>query len=167
VPIQTRYLAAQVSADLARKMVFVAGPRQVGKTTLALGLRGGRAGYLNWDVPEHRERILRGRLPAAGLWVFDEIHKYKRWRNYLKGVYDGRRAGQRILVTGSGRLDLYRFGGDSLQGRLPRALPRRLRAGGPTVIARLTTSPRPPRRSSRRSSRRASLRPRPWPPRSR
>jgi predicted AAA+ superfamily ATPase len=49
--------------------------------------------------------------------VFDEIHKYRRWRNYLKGLYDGRPAGQRILVTGSGRLDLYRFGGDSLQGR--------------------------------------------------
>lgn len=30
-----RYLAAQLRADLARKMVFVSGPRQVGKTTLA------------------------------------------------------------------------------------------------------------------------------------
>jgi predicted AAA+ superfamily ATPase len=49
--------------------------------------------------------------------VLDEIHKYRRWRNYLKGLYDGRRRGQRILVTGSGRLDLYRFGGESLQGR--------------------------------------------------
>jgi predicted AAA+ superfamily ATPase len=54
---------------------------------------------------------------VSRLWVFDEIHKYRRWRNYLKGVYDGRTAGQQILVTGSGRLDLYRFGGDSLQGR--------------------------------------------------
>jgi hypothetical protein len=98
-------------------MVFVAGPRQVGKTTLALGVPGARAGYLNWDVSEHRERILRGQLPGSKLWVFDELHKYRRWRNYLKGVYDGRRAGQRILVTGSGRLDLYRFGGESLQGR--------------------------------------------------
>lgn len=115
--MHTRYLAAQVAADLDRKMVFVSGPRQVGKTTLALGLRGGRAGYLNWDVAEHRERILRGRLPSGALWIFDEIHKYRRWRNYLKGIFDARRAGQRILVTGSGRLDLYRFGGDSLQGR--------------------------------------------------
>ena len=115
--VQPRYLTAQVRADLARKMVFVAGPRQVGKTTLALGLPGGRAGYLNWDVAEHRERILRAQLPPTKLWVFDEIHKYRKWRNYLKGVYDGRRAGQRVLVTGSGRLDLYRFGGDSLQGR--------------------------------------------------
>jgi len=112
-----RYLAGQIRRDLVRKMVFVAGPRQVGKTTLALSLPGARAGYLSWDVAEHRERILKSELPAGRLWVLDEIHKYRRWRNYLKGVYDGRRRGQRILVTGSGRLDLYRFGGDSLQGR--------------------------------------------------
>ncbi len=112
-----RYLSSQLRDDLARKMVFVAGPRQVGKTTLALGLPGARAGYLNWDVSEHRERILRGELPVSKLWVLDEVHKYRRWRNYLKGLYDGRRRGQRIVVTGSGRLDLYRFGGESLQGR--------------------------------------------------
>ena len=112
-----RYLAAAVKRDLARKMAFVAGPRQVGKTTLALGLPGARAAYLNWDVAAHRERILKGELPPGKLWVFDEIHKYRRWRNYLKGLYDGRPRAQRILVTGSGRLDLYRFGGDSLQGR--------------------------------------------------
>jgi predicted AAA+ superfamily ATPase len=98
-------------------MVFVCGPRQVGKTTLARALPGARAGYLSWDVAADRERILRRELPVAPLWVFDEIHKYRTWRNYLKGLYDGRRAGQRILVTGSARLDLYRFGGDSLQGR--------------------------------------------------
>ena len=112
-----RYLAQQVRRDLAKKMVFLAGPRQVGKTTLARSVPGAVAGYLNWDVAEHRDRILRRELPAADLWVFDEIHKYRRWRNYLKGLYDNRRAKQRILVTGSGRLDLYRFGGDSLQGR--------------------------------------------------
>jgi len=114
---QPRYLLPQVKRDLAKKMVFVAGPRQVGKTTLARSLPGSTAGYLNWDNNEHRSRILAGELPSAKLWIFDEIHKYRRWRNYLKGVYDTRRAGQRILVTGSGRLDLYRFGGDSLQGR--------------------------------------------------
>ena len=81
------------------------------KTTLALGLRDARRGYLNWDVPEHRERILRRKLPAAPLWVFDEIHKYRSWRNLLKGLYDGRSKGQRIIVTGSARLDLYRRGG--------------------------------------------------------
>jgi len=112
-----RYLYAQIQADLKKKMVFVAGPRQVGKTTLALSLPRAAQAYLNWDVSEHRERILRSELPAGKLWIFDELHKYRRWRNYLKGSYDGRPPGQRILITGSGRLDLYRFGGDSLQGR--------------------------------------------------
>ncbi len=110
-------MAGQAEKDLKKKMVFIAGPRQVGKTTLAMGLRDGRRGYLNWDVAEHRERILRRELPVSPLWVFDEIHKYRSWRNYLKGLYDGRRPSQRILVTGSARLDLYRRGGDSLQGR--------------------------------------------------
>jgi hypothetical protein len=114
---KSRYLEPQVLSDLQRKMVFLAGPRQVGKTTLALNLLGTEKGYLNWDISADRERILRQELPPSGFWVFDEIHKYRRWRNYLKGVYDGRPSGQRILVTGSGRLDLYRFGGDSLQGR--------------------------------------------------
>ena len=117
VAVSTRYLASQVEDDLATKMVFVVGPRQVGKTTLALDLPGARAGYLNWDVPADRERILRRELPATGFWVFDELHKYRPWRNFLKGLYDARRQGQRILVTGSGRLELFSFGGDSLQGR--------------------------------------------------
>lgn len=102
-----RYLTAQVEADLARKMVFVAGPRQVGKTTLARALPGGRRGYLDWDVAEHRTRILARELPNAKLWIFDEIHKYRSWRGLLKGLYDGRRKGQRVLVTGSARLDFY------------------------------------------------------------
>jgi predicted AAA+ superfamily ATPase len=113
----TRYLVPQVRQDLAKKMVFVAGPRQVGKTTLAKRVPGGTAGYLNWDVAEHRERILRRELPATKLWVFDELHKYRTWRNFLKGLFDSRSRGQQILVTGSARLDFYRFGGDSLQGR--------------------------------------------------
>lgn len=109
-------------------MVFVAGPRQVGKTTIARSLSGADEGYLNWDVAEDRERILKRELPPADLWVFDEIHKFRGWRNYLKGLYDARAgqrpartaeatAGRRILVVGSARLDAYRFGGDSLQGR--------------------------------------------------
>ena len=117
VAVSTRYLASQVQDDLATKMVFVTGPRQVGKTTLALDLPDARAGYLNWDVAADRERILRRELPATGFWVFDELHKYRPWRNYLKGLYDSRQEGQRILVTGSGRLELFSFGGDSLQGR--------------------------------------------------
>ena len=112
-----RYLTAQTERDLERKMVFVAGPRQVGKTTLARSLPDATEGYLNWDAEADRERILRRELPLADLWVFDEIHKYRRWRGFLKGLWDTRREGQRILVTGSGRLELFGFGGDSLQGR--------------------------------------------------
>ena len=115
--VHWRYLADQVQQDLAEKMVFVAGPRQVGKSTLGLALPGAREGYLNWDVPEHRERLLLRRMPPGDFWFLDEIHKYRGWRNYLKGLYDARRAEQRILVTGSARLDLYRYSGDSLQGR--------------------------------------------------
>ncbi len=112
-----RYLGPRVARDLRRKMVFVGGPRQVGKTTLALTVVKDDDGYLSWDVPEHRERILKGELPRAKTWVFDEIHKYRLWRGYLKGLYDRPGRTTRILVTGSARLDLYRFGGDSLQGR--------------------------------------------------
>ncbi|MCK6479482.1 MAG: AAA family ATPase [Planctomycetes bacterium] len=115
MPPTARYLRPQVLEDLRTRMAFVAGPRQVGKTTLARSLPGG--GYLNWDVPAHRERILRAEMPDTRLWILDEIHRYRGWRNLLKGLWDGRRKGQRILVTGSARLDLYRFGGDSLQGR--------------------------------------------------
>ncbi len=112
--ISPRYLSQQIEADLARKMLFIAGPRQVGKTTLGLSQPDADSGYLNWDIAEHREKILRNELPPGPLWFFDEIHKYRSWRNYLKGVYDGKPPRQRILVTGSARLDLY--SGDSLQG---------------------------------------------------
>ena len=113
-----RYLEPQVRQDLKRKMVFVGGPRQVGKTTLARNLLGkSSAGLMNWDVAAQRALILQQHFPPSKLWVFDEIHKYRKWRNLLKGVFDSRGPGQQILVTGSARLDYYRFGGDSLQGR--------------------------------------------------
>jgi len=113
----TRYLKNQVLSDLEKKMVFVGGPRQVGKTTLARDILADQRGYLNWDVAEHREKILNRELPPVSPLVFDEIHKYRSWRNYLKGLFDGPEKKPQILVTGSARLDLYRHGGDSLQGR--------------------------------------------------
>jgi hypothetical protein len=117
VSSKPRYLAPAVLEDLRRRMVFVAGPRQVGKTTLARAVPGGADGYLSWDVPADRERILRAHLAPGSLWVFDELHKYRRWRQYLKGLWDGRPEGQQVLVTGSARLEFYRYGGESLQGR--------------------------------------------------
>jgi len=115
--MENRYLSKQIQQDLARKMVFVGGPRQVGKTTLSKNFLIDQKGYLNWDVPEHRELILKKELPTTPLWIFDEIHKYHLWRNYLKGIYDVKSAHQKILITGSARLDVYRRDGDSLMGR--------------------------------------------------
>jgi hypothetical protein len=117
-----RYLQDPIDADLAEKMVFVSGPRQVGKTTLALELIGARdarhPAYLSWDDVRARPRILRAEMPPGEPRVIlDEIHKYARWRNLVKGLYDTRERGQAFLITGSARLDLYRRGGDSLQGR--------------------------------------------------
>lgn len=114
-----RYLKSQIKKDLTRKMVFVGGPRQVGKTTLAKSFLTNNKGYLNWDIPEDRERILKKEFYPTNLWIFDEIHKYRSWRNFLKGVYDNLslKNKHQILVTGSARLDYYRYSGDSLQGR--------------------------------------------------
>jgi len=121
--MRARYLEESLSTDLKRKMVFVGGPRQVGKTSLALRLLGDKRGerspaYLNWDSLEDREHLLAGELPSSQpLVVLDEVHKFAGWRNLVKGFYDKHRSEVSILVTGSARLDYYRKGGDSLQGR--------------------------------------------------
>ena len=76
---QKRYLRESTERDLSRKMVLIAGPRQVGKTTFARALPEARRGYLSWDDPDDREKILRRQLPPTQIWVFDELHKYRRW----------------------------------------------------------------------------------------
>jgi len=119
--IKDRYLRASIASDLKDKMVFVGGPRQVGKTTLARLIGESeykKFAYLNWDSREDRRVILEGAFQAeAGLVIFDEIHKYKKWKNYIKGEFDKYKEKFNIIVTGSARLDLYRKGGDSLMGR--------------------------------------------------
>ena len=117
-----RTLEPYIQEDLKGKMVFLSGPRQVGKTTLAcnLGKRFYKDSYeyLNWDFVEDRRKIISGIWQAErDLFILDEIHKYKRWKNYLKGVFDKYKDRFSILVTGSARMDLYRKGGDSLLGR--------------------------------------------------
>lgn len=113
-----RYLKDQILKDLSKKMVFLAGPRQVGKTTLAKSLAKNENSYFNWDDDQDREKILKKTFPeATHLLIFDEVHKYRNWRNHLKGIYDKLHNRYQILVTGSAKLDFYRFGGDSLQGR--------------------------------------------------
>jgi predicted AAA+ superfamily ATPase len=112
------------------QMLFLAGPRQVGKTTLAKEILSRHGGiYLNWDNLEDRITFLGtnkniiDKLPPRALGqgkpfiLFDEIHKYKDWKNRLKGFYDEVGKAYNILVTGSAKLDLYHKGGDSLMGR--------------------------------------------------
>ncbi len=118
--MQARSLEPVIRQDLADKMVFLAGPRQVGKTTLArLVLEDWNEGaYLSWDSREDRREIKAARWPGGkALVVLDELHKWRGWKGWLKGEFDRHRERLRFLVTGSARLDVYRRGGDSLQGR--------------------------------------------------
>lgn len=116
-----RYLGEYIKSDLKEKMVFLSGPRQVGKTTLALHLLGGdenHPAYFDWDYANDRKKFLSMEFPPdQKLLVFDEIHKYSRWRNYLKGLYDKTKSKREYLITGSARLDMYKRGGDALTGR--------------------------------------------------
>jgi uncharacterized protein len=118
----TRYLELHIKDDLKTKMVFLGGPRHVGKTTLAQGLvknyKDGHPAYLNWDSDEHRKMIRDRHWPKSEpLIVLDEIHKFKNWRNMVKGFYDTLKNTHSFLITGSARLDHFRKGGDSLLGR--------------------------------------------------
>lgn len=115
-----RYLKSHIESDLKKKMVFLGGARQVGKTTLAKQiLKETRSeSYLNWDTDEHRKIILKKEWDRnSPVVVFDELHKFHRWKQWLKGIYDSEGNRPAILVTGSARLDVYRKYGDSMIGR--------------------------------------------------
>lgn len=114
----------------AGKMIFLFGPRQVGKTTFAknwLKDSGSSELYFNWDDPYVKREYLRNPhflktyiaksnkdIPFI---VFDEIHKHKNWKNILKGLYDIHNEETQFIITGSARLDYFRSSGDSLAGR--------------------------------------------------
>lgn len=111
-----------------KSMVFLSGPRQSGKTTLAKMIAGSYINslYFNWDIPDQRKDLIknpyffervRRRDSTVPLIIFDEIHKFSDWKNYLKGIYDKFSRDYQFLVSGSGRLDIYQHGGDSLAGR--------------------------------------------------
>ncbi len=116
----------ELSRDKA--MIFLSGPHQSGKTTLARMIAETFANslYFNWDIPDHRKDLIadpfffervRRKDTTTPLIILDEIHKFSDWKNYLKGVYDKFSGEYRFLVSGSGRLDIYQRGGDSLTGR--------------------------------------------------
>ncbi len=110
----------RIIRDLNKKMVFITGPRQVGKTHISLEVAKefDRSVYLNYDNLEHRRIISEAAwLPDTQLLVLDELHKMPEWKNYLKGIYDTKPSNLKLLVTGSARLEVFRQSGDSLAGR--------------------------------------------------
>ncbi len=125
---QNRFYDSLLSEHLSsqRQMAFISGPRQVGKTTTCRNLV---EQYLNWDNTDNRALIVKGPGAVAekiGLNIlnqskpvvlFDELHKFARWKQFLKGFFDTYANDVNILVTGSSRMDVYRRGGDSLMGR--------------------------------------------------
>lgn len=116
-----------------RQMLFLVGPRQVGKTTTSMDIASPKPNhfYLNWDVQEDRKLLLQGpeavanalelETPKLGAGpsfvIFDELHKYRKWKTLIKGFFDKYSKKVQILVTGSAQLDIYQKGGDSLMGR--------------------------------------------------
>lgn len=116
----------QLSAH--KQMVFMAGPRQAGKTTFTQMLARGFSNslYFNWDILDEKRKLIEHPVfyeevhrkdNSVPLIIFDELHKYSDWKNYLKSVYDRDKGNYQFLVSGSGRLDMYQKGGDSLAGR--------------------------------------------------
>lgn len=111
-----------------KRMIFLAGPRQAGKTTFAreIAKKYKNNLYFNWDIISDKQKIIKNPTffeemnrsdNFAPLVIFDEIHKYKEWKNYLKGIYDEFNKDYLFLISGSGRLDIYQKAGDSLAGR--------------------------------------------------
>lgn len=121
-----RYLYEHIDNLITKKMLFLTGPRQVGKSELLkawLNETGGS--YFSYDIVEDRTKLLSTQdWPSilkentrSSIIGVDEFHKYSRWKNYLKGVFDKNKEALKIFVTGSARLDYFRRGGDSLIGR--------------------------------------------------
>ncbi len=107
---------------LGRRMLFLSGPRQVGKTTLVGStLCPKKEAYFNWDDRKVRKLYQKDSDFFAATdseWLcFDEIHKRPQWKDILKGAYDTHQGRFRFVITGSARLETFQRSGDSLVGR--------------------------------------------------
>ncbi len=139
-----RYLKNMIANDalLAKKMAFVSGPRQVGKTTMAKTLLEDSRNYFSWDQTSFRKKWVRSPEQVlaeigVGPILLDEIHKDRKWKSRLKGIYDTVGDVVSFIVTGSAHLDIYRKGSDSLLGRY---IPYRLH---PFSVAEIDSPPGP------------------------
>ena len=117
-----RVYRPSILKDIQKKMVFLGGPRQVGKTTLAQTFikdyKDGHPAYLNWDNEIHRSIIKKSDWPKdVPVIVLDEVHKGKNWQSMVKGFWDTWKHTQTFIVTGSSKLNVFRKGGDSMLGR--------------------------------------------------
>ena len=112
-----RHLKHDIEQALSKKVVLLTGPRQCGKTTLAKNLYSD-FDYFNYDAAEDRLALKNKSWDRQkSLVIFDELHKMKEWKRWIKGVYDKEGISPHLLVTGSAKLDTYRKVGDSLAGR--------------------------------------------------
>ena len=115
-----RYQLDAICKDLSKKMVFIVGPRQVGKTWISQAImsRYSSPTYLNYDNYDDRDIInSQSWTTDTDLLIFDELHKKPDWKTFIKGIYDKKSGSQHILVTGSARLDVFRQTSDALTGR--------------------------------------------------
>jgi uncharacterized protein len=111
-----RYLKMPILEDLGQKFIFISGPRQVGKTTLTQSLCDSFQ-YLNFDIPQDRKMMLQQHFDLEQkMLVFDELHKMKKWKLWLKGIFDAKKF-KNVVVTGSAKLETFRKTGDSMAGR--------------------------------------------------
>lgn len=113
-----RYLTFPLIKDIEKKPILLSGPRQSGKTVLSKSILGNDYDYLNFDVIKDRKRLLKQDwYHDRKLIIFDEIHKMKKWKVWLKGIFDSNEHNLKFLVTGSAKLNTFRKVGDSLAGR--------------------------------------------------
>ena len=112
-----RYLNEYIQEDLDKKIILLTGPRQAGKTTLSKMLKHD-FDYFNFDNIDDRVSLNEKSWDRSkSLIIFDELHKLKNWKSWLKGIYDTEGIPPSIVVTGSAKLDIYKKVGDSLAGR--------------------------------------------------